>query len=341
MTHSKVRNTGYIKSNYQHVRNLLLIPVFSLLIVSFCACSGGGKKSEQLVPNILFIPIDDLRPEFGAYGSELVKTPHLDQLAQQGVTFTRAYCQQAVCNPSRASLLTGLRPDSIRVWDLTTNFRDVVPDVVTLPKFFTQHGYTTIGIGKTFHNTIPDTISWTEKPHIDGFPFDPDAVYANEENIKIQELKIQKMKDAGRSSIDQLGHWYVKANATENADVDDDTYFDGAQTTLAIQILQELESQKKPFFLSVGYYRPHLPINAPKKYWDMYDRDEIPLAENQFPPEGSPWYAVHGDAELRWYDDCHDLPLPGEKPWISIPPSARWQVFPFLVICREPVLSLC
>ncbi|MBC8314214.1 MAG: sulfatase [Bacteroidales bacterium] len=299
----------------RHPGMLQLLPVLALIIVSFSSCSVKKRKSEQAAPNILFIPVDDLRPELGAYGSEDIISPHIDRLAQQGVIFTRAYCQQAVCNPSRASLLTGLRPDSIRVWDLRTNFRQNLPDVVTLPQFFKEHGYTTIGLGKTFHNTIPDTISWTEKPHIDGFPFDPDAVYANQENLKIQQQKIERMKQAGRSSIDQLGHWYVKASATENADVDDDLYFDGAQTTLAIQILKDLASQKEPFFLSVGYYRPHLPFNAPKKYWDLYNRDEISLAENQFPPEGSPSYAVHGDAELRGYSDCHELPFPYEEPW--------------------------
>ncbi|MFC2102276.1 sulfatase [Bacteroidota bacterium] len=286
-----------------------------MLIAGLHSCSPPEKEAAQNRPNILFIPVDDLRPDFGAYGNEFVKTPNIDLLAQQGVTFNRAYCQQAVCNPSRASLLTGLRPDSIQVWDLKASFRDIVPDVVTLPQFFKDHGYTTIGIGKTFHNNLPDTISWTEKPHIDGFPFDPDAVYANNENLQIQQAKIEKLKQAGKSRIDQLGHWYVKANATEIADVDDDFYFDGAQTTLAIELLQDLAAQKEPFFLSVGYYRPHLPFNAPKKYWDLYNRDEIPLADNEFIPEGSPWYAVHGDAELRGYDDCRDLPLPTEKPW--------------------------
>ena len=248
----------------RYVNKLLLLPVLSLLIMGFYSCNVEQEKSEELAPNILFIPIDDLRPEFGAYRSGTIITPNIDRLAQQGVTFTRAYCQQAVCNPSRASLLTGLRPDTIQVWDLKTNFRQHLPDIVTLPQFFKEHGYTTIGLGKTFHNNIPDTISWTEKPHIDGFPFDPDAVYANEENLLIQNGKIEKMKKEGKSRIDQLGHWYVKANATENADVEDDFYFDGAQTTLAIEILQELASQKEPFFLSVGYYRPHLPFNAPK-----------------------------------------------------------------------------
>ena len=170
-------------------------------------------------------------------------------------------------------------------------------------------------MGKTFHNTIPDTLSWTRKPNIEGYPFDPDAVYANEDNLLIQDQKIEKMKEAGRSTIDQLGHWYVKARATECADVDDDVYFDGAQTNLAIEIMEELASEEKPFFLSVGYYRPHLPFNAPKKYWEMYDREEILLAENQFPPAESPEYAIHGDAELRSYDDCHELPLPHDNAW--------------------------
>ncbi len=298
----------------KYLRNLITIILTSFLIISFSSCSQQ-KEFEKTKPNILFIPVDDLRPELGCYGNEIIKTPNIDKLAEQGVVFTRTYCQQAVCNPSRASLLTGLRPDSLQVWDLETNFRSNVPDAVTLPQFFKLNGYTTIGIGKTFHNNIPDSLSWTSKPHIEGFPFDPDAVYANEENLSIQKQKIQKMIEAGRSRVDQYGHWYVKANATENADVDDDTYFDGAQTTLAIEILRELKSEEKPFFLSVGYYRPHLPFNAPKKYWDIYNKEDLPLSKNQFVPSDSPEYSVHGDAELRSYSDMHDLPFPSEKSW--------------------------
>ena len=302
------------------MRYFIYLGGFSLLILMIfatsCTSKESGAEAVKSMPNILFIPVDDLRPEFGAYGDLTIKTPNMDRLARQGVTFMRAYCQQSVCNPSRASLLTGLRPDSIQVWDLRTDFRDNVPDVVTLPQFFKQNGYISIGLGKTFHNNDPDTISWTIIPeNISGFPFDPDAVYANEENLEIQEMKIQELKDAGRSRIDQLGHWYVKANATENAEVGDDAYYDGAQTTRAIEILQDLKSRDKPFFLSVGYYRPHLPFNAPKAYWDLYERSTIPLAENQFVPKGSPAYLVHGEAELRGYSDCKDLPLPGEEPW--------------------------
>ncbi|MCK5067935.1 MAG: sulfatase [Bacteroidales bacterium] len=286
-----------------------------LVLMVIIAYSCRSKQVDPSLPNILFIPVDDLRPDLGCYGNTTILSPNIDRLAADGVTFTRTYCQQSVCNPSRASLLTGLRPDSIQVWDLYTSFRDVVPDVLTLPQYFKQNGYTTIGLGKTFHNNIPDTLSWTRKPHIEGYPFDPDAVYLNEENLKIQEAKKQKLIAAGKNRIDQLGHWYIKANAIEIADADDDTYFDGAQTTLTIHILNDLVKQKEPFFLSVGYYRPHLPFNAPKKYWDLYDRASLPLAQNQFPPEGSPDFAIHGDQELRSYDDCHDLPWPTEEPW--------------------------
>jgi iduronate 2-sulfatase len=289
--------------------------LLTFLVIGLSSCSSREISQEQAMPNILFIPVDDLRPMLGCYGDDFIKTPNIDRLAGRGVTFTRAYCQQAVCNPSRASLLTGKRPDAIEVWDLYTNFRDKKPDVVTLPQFFKQRGYTSVGLGKTFHNDIPDTLSWSEKPHIDGFPFDPDAVYVNEENITIQERKKQEMIQAGKSRIDQLGYWYVKANATEIAELDDDAYFDGAQTTLAIKKMQNLAAEKNPFFLSVGYYRPHLPFNAPKKYWDLYERDSIPLAENQFTPVGSPAFAIHGDQELRSYDDCFDLPRPASLPW--------------------------
>lgn len=291
---------------------------FVVLIISytsFYSCNDNKRVEINVSPNILFIPVDDLRPELGCYGNSLIKTPNIDRIAQQGVVFTRTYCQQAVCNPSRASLLTGLRPDSIQVWDLATRFRDNVPNAVTLPQYFKQNGYTSIGLGKTFHNDIPDSISWTERPHLEGFPFDPDAVYASEINLQIQENKKQELISQGKNRLDPLGHWYLKAKSIESAVVDDDAYYDGAQTTYAVKKLQKLAVQKKPFFLSVGYYKPHLPFNAPKKYWDLYNRDSIPLAKNQYPPKGSPYYAVHGDQELRWYDDNHDLPLPAENPW--------------------------
>lgn len=284
--------------------------LFLLLGLSFSSIAQDAKVR----PNILFIPVDDLRPDFETYGNTDLKTPNIQRIARQGVTFTRAYCQQAVCNPSRASLLTGLRPDSLQVWDLKTDMRKINADLVTLPQYFKLNGYTTIGLGKAFHNIFPDSLSWTEDVYLPGTPFDPDAMYVGELNNNIIERKKQKfISENNYTRIDRHGLWYIKANATENADVTDDAYYDAQQTNEAIRQLQKLKDTSKPFFLSVGYYKPHLPFNAPKKYWDLYDRNKLKLADNEYVPKNSPSFAVHGDQELRSYDDFRDLPLPTQK----------------------------
>ena len=297
-----------------HINLQLPIYLFLLNLVFYTSCSIKEEVSEQIYPNILFIPVDDLRPNLGCYGDPVAVTPNIDMLAQEGLTFTRTYCQQAVCNPSRVSLLTGLRPDSTRVWDLNTEFRDNLPDVVTLPQYFKNNGYYVYGIGKIFHNIFPDSISWTEKSHVDGFPFDPDAVYLNDENIKRIEEKKKEYIEKGVDRIDRLGYWYIKTVATEKADVPDDAYFDGAQTTAALKKMKELANNNQPFFMAVGYYRPHLPFNVPKRYWDLYNKASIPLAENQFLPSGSPIYAMNRSNELRSYEDFKDLPYPEMEP---------------------------
>jgi choline-sulfatase len=286
-------------------------------IMSACGVApkkaGTAPKTEAKRPNVLFIAVDDLRPELGCYGSTHVKSPNIDRLAGGGVTFGRAYCQQAVCNPSRASLLTGLRPDTTKVHDLYTDFRDTIPDAITLPQHFKQNGYHTAAIGKIYHNTLPDDLSWSEpKLQIEGYPFDPDAVYLREENIAKQEARKQEIIAAGKQDryIDRFGHWYLKTVATECIDVPDNAYFDGAQTDVAIERIAELKKSDKPFFLGVGYYRPHLPFNAPKKYWDMYQRDQIPLADNRFLPEGAPPMAINTMQELRSYTDFKQAPRP-------------------------------
>lgn len=291
------------------MRTVLYLLIVLLFSVSY-SCTSDVKPIR---PNILFIPVDDLRPDLGCYGNKTVVTPNIDKVAEEGVTFNRAYCQQAVCNPSRVSLLTGLRPDTLKVWDLRTEFRKNLPDVVTLPQHFKDNGYYVYGIGKIFHNIYPDTISWTEKPHVDGFPFDPDAVYLNEDNVARQEEKKLEYIDKGIDRVDQLGHWYIKTVSTENADVDDDAYFDGAQTTAALEKMNELANSDQPFFMAVGYYRPHLPFNAPKKYWDLYDRESIPLAVNQQIPTKMPEYAMNRGREMRSYEDMRDLPFPEEN----------------------------
>ena len=303
-------------------KSFFYVLVFSLLALSACQQKSEKDQATNTTqqikkPNILFIPIDDLRPDLGCYGNGIVKSPNIDKLASNGVVFNRAYCQEAVCTPSRTSLLTGLRPDSTQVWDLRTHFRETLSDIVTLPQFFKNNGYHTVGLGKTFHNTFQDSIAWNEYLHVDGFPFDPDAVYVNKENLILQkELELKRLK-AGKAKFDKYGFMYVKTISNEMGITDDDdVYYDGAQTTMAIKKMGELKDKDEPFFLSVGFYKPHLPFNAPKKYWDLYNRKDIPLASNQFPPKGSPDFAIHGDAELRGYSDRKDnLPEPDETPW--------------------------
>lgn len=257
-------------------------------------------------PNILFIAVDDLRPELGCYGNDIIKTPYIDRLARGGVLFNRAYCQQAVCNPSRASLLTGMRPDSVRVWDLRVHFRETVPDVVTLPQHFKDNGYYTAGIGKIYHTVaghMEDPISWSipkMKPKAKFWVW-PDEVL--EERKKLHE----RLRAEGKSEA-QVNR--IRATATVCEDVPDNARYDGAQTDVAIEKLRELKNHSNPFFLAVGYIRPHLPFAPPKKYWDMYDRDSIPLAENDFLPKGSPPVAMNTMYELRDYMDFLNTPSP-------------------------------
>jgi arylsulfatase A-like enzyme len=285
----------------------------AVAVVALAAGCGpaGDRGADRPRPNVLFIAVDDLRPTIGAYGDPYARTPNLDRLARSGVTFLRAYAQQALCNPSRASLMTGLRPDSIRVWDLDTDFRTTVPDVVTLPQHFMRHGYRTVQIGKIYHNTIPDSRSWHQEIHLSGFPYDPDAVYHGRENLAIQEARKARLIAEGRQdrAIDRFGMWYLKANATERLDLPDNAYYDGAQTDRALEELARLEG-RQPFFFAIGYYRPHLPFNAPRKYWDLYHPDSIALAPNPDLPKDAPPPAASNLAELRGYADFASAPDP-------------------------------
>ena len=292
---------------------ILKIVLLSTVIISFFFTTSCSRETPK--PNILFIAIDDLRPELNCYGQSHIISPNIDKLAEEGVLFNRAYCQSAVCNPSRASLLTGMRPDKIKTWDLKTKFRDVVPDIITLPQYFKNNGYHTAGIGKIYHNVIPDPQSWSEpKLHVDGYPFDPDAVYRDDRIVKNIEARKAEIIKLGKEKryIDRLGEWYIKAEATEAPDVPDNAYFDGAQTDVAIKKLAEFKSLEKPFFLAVGYYRPHLPFNAPKKYWDMYKESDIFLPENPFLPKNSPIMAINNMRELRGYTDYRDVQHPAD-----------------------------
>ena len=223
----------------------ITLTLFLIVISSLLSQPAAARKSIKR-PNVLFIAIDDLRPALGCYGDKAAVTPNIDRLANRGMVFNRAYCQQAVCSPSRLSLLTGRRPDTIRVWDLATHFREAIPGIVTLPQHFRNQGYHTLSIGKIYHGSgkpSKDPPSWSVKPKYD-FVRDPKVRYALPKNLQGKGLK--------RSAI-------------EAANVPDNAYIDGIVCDAALSALAELQAQPKPFFLAVGYRKPHLPFCAPQK----------------------------------------------------------------------------
>ncbi|MEZ5355494.1 MAG: sulfatase-like hydrolase/transferase [Bryobacteraceae bacterium] len=253
--------------------------------------AAAGALDRRM--NVLFIAVDDLRPALGCYGDRYARTPHIDAIAAKGTVFERAYCQQAVCGPSRASLLTGLRPDTIGVYDLDTSFRVRVPDAVTLPGHFKANGYHAENIGKIFHGTdkMNDSRSWSvpERLHMVN---------------KRDQYVLARNKDA-------TDDW-KKFDATEIADVPDTAYIDGRVADDAVSTLRRLRG--RPFFLAVGFTKPHLPFAAPKKYWDMYDRREVPIYPNQTRPRNMPAHALTAYSELRSYADVPDRgPIPEDK----------------------------
>lgn len=254
-------------------------------------------------PNVLLICIDDLKPLLGCYGDKTVKSPNIDRLAARGVLFERAYCNQAVCSPSRNALLTGLRSQTLGIYDLGTNFRKSVPDAVTLPQHFKNNGYHTQGLGKIFHvghGNNEDSASWSV-PH-----FQAKSIgYALDENKAV-------LTREGALFANQPAANLPKGAAYESADVPDNAYGDGKIADEAIQRLRAAgRKTDQPFFIAVGFVKPHLPFCAPKKYWDMYDRTAFKLAARQTPPDGAPSYAPQFGGELRNYKD---IPTRGTLP---------------------------
>ncbi len=230
-----------------------------LLSVLLAALCFRSELSAADRPNVLFIAVDDLRTELGCYGDAHIKSPNIDRLAGMGTTFLRAYCQQAVCSPSRTSLMTGLRPDSTKVYDLVTHFRKNVPDVVTLGQHFKQNGYYTVSMGKIYHGGYDDRPTWSEparKPKGgEGYvtPENKKSIAEQREAAKKRGLEGKRLNRSARGT------------PTEMADVPDNAYTDGAIAELAVETLQELSQKQEPFFLAVGFVKPHLPFNRSEK----------------------------------------------------------------------------
>jgi iduronate 2-sulfatase len=271
--------------NMQRFFWFALVSTAAMLIAP--AGSPAATAGKKL--NVLFIAVDDLRPELHCYGTAGVKSPHIDRLAGTGVLFSRVYCQIALCCPTRSSLLTGLRPDSTGVYHNALHFRKVVPDVITLPEQFKKHGYYAVGLGKVFHGGMDDPQSWSE-------PFHPPQgneyqLPANQQLMRQSRAAAAKEQAAGKQAAWSAGP------PTEAADVPDNAYPDGATAESALRVLQRI--QDRPFFLAVGFLKPHLNFCAPKRYWDLYDPKDITLADNPFAPQGAPRAALHHSLELR------------------------------------------
>jgi len=252
-------------------------------------------------PNVVLITADDLRPELGCYGSAAI-TPHLDELAARGTTFTRAYCQQAVCNPSRSSMLTGLRPGTLGLYVNGTHFRELKPDVTTLPLWFKEHGYTTRCSGKLFHN-------WHTKEHGDPRSWSAPE-YLHYANHGDDTARIDGLLPENHATLGKGLRKYGSVGLCESYDVPDEAYYDGRVAAEAVRLIPELK-KSGPFFLAVGFWKPHAPFNAPKKYWDLYERDALPPL-NPDRPGNAPEIAFHQSTEILGPPDKQTQPTPGQ-----------------------------
>ena len=260
--------------------------LITLLSLALALASCGGNKEQNQIPeqpNILFIAVDDLRPQLGCYGVDLIHSPNIDQLAAEGTRFDRSYCNIPVCGASRASLMTGLRPARNRFLSYLTRASEEAPGITTINKHFKEHGYYTISNGKIYHHDDDDADGWDEIWH-------PKSSSASWRDYAIVE---NATKDA---EGDRRGP------AFERADVNDTLYKDGKTAEKVIADLAKLKETGKPFFLAAGFLKPHLPFNAPEKYWKLYD-GKVQLPDNNFTPKNAPRESMHTFGELRAYAD--------------------------------------
>ncbi|SCX99659.1 Arylsulfatase A [Nonlabens sp. Hel1_33_55] len=301
-------------------------PILKLVAVFFAAIFAGCNAQQVFAQesssssdqkNILFIAVDDLKPLLSNYGESQMVTPNFDRLAKMGVTFTNAHVQYAVCGPSRASVMTGTNPDRTKVWDLHTDFRESAPDLVSMPEYLISQGYATTAVGKIYHkgSSAPghDGKSWSidytlpdNYPEAYGEPLF--SYYQDPENKMKYEAILKEAEAKGIKRNGKLRNFAFKKfkPSTEGADVPDNAYQDGLYTQTALAKINQLEEGDKPWFLGVGFQKPHLPFVAPKKYWDLYDRDEIELAAFQQLSEGTPEFAFHSFGELRAFSDINN-----------------------------------
>ncbi len=239
-------------------------------------CVQAGDR-----PNVLFIAVDDLRPELACYGASHIHSPNIDRLAATGVAFQHAYCMVPTCGASRASLMTGIRPTRTRFVNYLTWAEKDAPDAVTLNTHFRNHGYYTVSLGKVFHHRQDHAEGWSEPA------WRPQGVATYQKPLPPPSI--------GPNGQPRRGPPF------ESADVPDEAYQDGLLAQRAVSDLKRLSQQDQPFFLAVGFMKPHLPFVAPKKYWDLYNFHEIQLPVNKDPPRDAPPESLHNSGELRAY----------------------------------------
>lgn len=240
-------------------------------------------RTQAPKPNVLFIIVDDLRPQLGCYRYQETLSPHIDHLAREGVLFKRAYCQIPICGASRASIFTGIRPTATRFGKYNSRADKETPKAVTLPALFKSRGYTTVSNGKVFHiRADSDTASWSESAWLPALG------------------RLAFMDPESETMIGGTNR--RRGPFCEAPDVADDMNFDGMVCEKTIADLKRLSKQDKPFFIACGFYRPHLPFYVPKRYWDRYDRDDIVLATNLFLPKDLP-SSVRASKDFHFYHD--------------------------------------
>lgn len=287
----------------------LTITLLFISITSICC-----QEQEETAPNVLLILIDDLKPTLGTYGDSVAISPNIDRLAQDGIQFNNAYANQAVCAPSRYNLLLGSRSTSTGFYGFGKEFREVYPEAVTLPQHFKNNGYHVESMGKVFHighGNTNDESSWSVPHHKDKvieylLPESTDRKLTREEAFfENTRLYLEDVPD--NKALPRGAAW-------EMPDVVDDAYADGRVANHAIDRLRALkEKPEQPFFMAVGFARPHLPFSAPKKYWDMYNPDELPLPEYEGAPENAPKFAVKRGGEITQFTPVPEGVKSGEE----------------------------
>ena len=281
--------------------------IFLLTIYVFIPFVGISSNGQQDKPNILLILVDDLKPNLGVYGDPVAVSPNIDRLANMGMRFDYAYCNQAVCMASRYNLLLGARSSSTGFYTFGTQFREVYPDAVTLPQHFMNNGYHAESMGKVFHighGNDNDEASWSI-PHFKEKVIE----YLLPESTNRQLTREEAFFTNARRYISDLppNKELPRGAAWENVDVLDDAYADGRVASHAIDRLRVLvQNPKQPFFLAVGFARPHLPFCAPKKYWDLYDPTQLPMPEYEMDPVGTPAWAVKKRGEIDQFKPVPD-----------------------------------